>query len=143
MRLKLNLALELLRPSVPSTEVTTYEAITLRLLATWWVGETDSSPISWSFPVLVGALCSQSPLVTISFEGLIERNPQRAGEHTASNYIWETPEELRGYRRKHQLIVLSPLPHYPCDTTLKENQNTDTDRGVRHSVSANSSQGRW
>jgi hypothetical protein len=39
--------------------------------------------------------------------------------------------------------VLSPLPHYPCDTTLKENQNTDTDRGVRHSVSANSSQGRW
>jgi hypothetical protein len=42
---------------VPSTWVATSERITLKLLATWWVGEANSSPISWSFPVLVGALC--------------------------------------------------------------------------------------
>ncbi len=42
---------------MPSTEVMTFERITLRLLTTWWIGEVNSSPISWSFRVLVGALC--------------------------------------------------------------------------------------
>jgi len=56
-RLKLNLVLEVLHMSVPSTRVVISEGIMLRLFVTYWIREVNSSPISWSFPVLVGALC--------------------------------------------------------------------------------------
>jgi hypothetical protein len=56
-KLKLNLILEVLLPSVLSTRVVTFEGITLRLHSIWWVREADNSPISWSFPMLVGAFC--------------------------------------------------------------------------------------
>ncbi len=56
-RLKFNSVLQELYPSVPSTWIVISKRITLRLFATWWVGEANSSPNSWSFLVLVGALC--------------------------------------------------------------------------------------
>jgi hypothetical protein len=67
---------------------------------------------------------STQPQITSRNTRRTQENPEKGREAAAPSFIKEIQEvqggseELRGYRRKHQLIVLSPLPLYIHMTPL-------------------------